>query len=262
MLAIYENYYYKNSNQEFKLFSNLEHNWYLYSDTEVEETIQNIMRGLKENKYDPGIYANILNTLIELYEIGFQEEYINQAFLIMQHNISLLTEHIYLYRGINLGDKRKINTEYVYIMHELQEKIDIRFEKAAIETIERFMLEEDGWAVNLFTYVQKNRRGLIEEIGFLSQLDETKLFEKLEKSKSHDLHAFKSCISSLYEKDSIGKALRCDKEKLIKLKEYIERLDRSKFDKIQKMNMSRLVKDIELVILLYKSDQTVSSETS
>ena len=262
MLEIYEDYYYKSNNQEFRLFSNLEHNWHLYTDIEAEEIIQKIMRGLDENKYDPGIYANILNTLWELFNIGFEEEYVKLATLKMEHNILLMEEHAYLDRGSWQNGNRTTGAGYENIIYELQAKVDTRFKMKKAEAIGQFLLEENGWAENLYIYVQNNSRVLKEEIGFLSQLDEIKLREKLENSSSRDLYAFKSCISTLYEDDSIRKALSCDENRLIKLKRDIEQLNKDQFDKIQRMNMEYIVKSIESAIALYKSAQTVDSKTS
>lgn len=137
------------------------------------------------------------------------------------------------------------------IIEDIQNEIDQHFRLHISDTMESYLEKEDSWAESLHDYVVKNRREISNEDGFLAQCNITQLAEKIGASKSYDIHAFRGCILSLYVQTSMGDALKLEREKIVELKDNIEKMDQSHFDKIKKMQIRYLILNLQKAIEVY-----------
>lgn len=259
MLIVYENEYIKKDNQELDSLRKLELNWYVSTDADIEIAITQIMNSLNEDKYDPNVYTRIINILLRLEAIGFSKEHIPCAVSKMKINLGKLTSCVHLDRGFSLDPESAYKERYVSIMDELQAEADIKLQEQSLDTIEKFLSETDSWAEDLYQYVRDNFRKVADQTGFLSSFNIDHLLDKLSKSKSFDLHAFRSCILQLYGTPPIEPALQQDGPRLIALRDGIEKLDTKGLDKVQLTQIKYLLLNLDKAIMMYNQN---GSETA
>lgn len=245
MFEIYVDEYIKPKSDQLEGFKKLECHWYLSTDDEVEEQLGKILKDLKENKYEVKFYARIISLLIDLEEEGFSEENTKVAISQMRENIEKLTYHMYLDSGYCSGSNEKKREKFKKIINELQDTIDRRFQVQMSENIEQHLLEGDGWAEDLADYVRRNKQEINRNSGFLSQMDMEYLTTKIYNSKSYDINAFRACIIEIYVRNTLGNALKEDGERIDKLLKELEKLDKTKFDRIKKMQIKYLVENLK-----------------
>lgn len=260
MLVIYENEYIKKDNQELDGLRKLELNWYVSTDADIEIAITQIMNALDEDKYDPDVYTRIINVLLRLEAIGFSKEHIPCAVSKMKINLGKRTSCVHLDRGFSLDPESEYKERYVSIMDELQVEADKKLQEQSIDTIEKFLSEADNWAENLYQYVRDNFREVANQTGFLSNFNIDHLIDKLSKSKSFDLHAFRSCILQLYGTPPIEPALQQDGPRLIVLKDGIEKLDTKGLDKVQLTQIKYLLLNLDKAIMIYDQSELEPAE--
>lgn len=260
MLVIYENEYIKKDNQELDGLRKLELNWYVSTDADIEIAITQIMNALDEDKYDPDVYTRIINVLLRLETIGFSKEHIPCAVSKMKINLGKQTSCVHLDRGFSLDPESEYKERYVSIMDELQAEADKKLQEQSIDTIEKFLSEADNWAEDLYQYVRDNFREVADQTGFLSNLNIDHLIDKLSKSKSFDLHAFRSCILQLYGTPPIEPALQQDGPRLIVLKDGIEKLDTKGLDKVQLTQIKYLLLNLDKAIMIYDQSELEPAE--
>lgn len=217
------------------------------------------MEALDADKYDPNVYTKIINILLHLEAIGFSKENIPLAVSKMKINLGKQPSCVYLDRGFSLDSEAVDKERYVSIMNELQTEANKKLQERSIDTIEKFLSETDSWAENLYQYVRDNFREVADQTGFLSKLNMDRLINKLSKSKSSDLHAFRSCILQLYGMPPIEPALQQDGPRLIALKDGIEKLDTKGFDKVQLTQIKYLLLNLDKAIMMYNQN---GSETA
>ena len=260
MLVIYENEYIKKDNQELDGLRKLELNWYVSTDADIEIAITQIMNALDEDKYDPDVYTRIINVLLRLETLGFSKEHIPCAVSKMKINLGKQTSCVHLDRGFSLDPESEYKERYVSIMDELQAEADKKLQEQSIDTIEKFLSEADNWAEDLYQYVRDNFREVADQTGFLSNLNIDHLIDKLSKSKSFDLHAFRSCILQLYGTPPIEPALQQDGPRLIVLKDGIEKLDTKGLDKVQLTQIKYLLLNLDKAIMIYDQSELEPAE--
>lgn len=251
MLEIYEDEYIKKREEEVDIFRDLEMGWYLSDDKTVDEKIEKVIEALNQNKYELKEYPRIIGLFIELEYAGFSKNIINDMLIAMKNNVKKLKKRINIgeeYSMIKEGEKRERCKE---ILADIQNEIDQQFQIHISDTMESYMEKEDSWAESLHDYVMKNRMEISNTDGFLAQFDILQLAEKICKSMSYDVHAFRGCILTLYVQTSMGDALKLEQDKVVALKERIQEMDQSQYDKIKKMQIGYLISNLQNAIEMY-----------
>ena len=80
------------------------------------------------------------------------------------------------------------------------------------------------------------------------QFNIQQLVERIVKSKSYDIHAFKGCILTLYVNHSKGEALESENDMIIELTNMIKEADQTSFDRIRKMQIGYLISNLQNAI--------------
>ena len=97
-------------------------------------------------------------------------------------------------------------------------------------------------------YVYSNKTEIYQTSGFLKQMRISALCEKVMKSNSKDINAFRSCIITLYVKGIMGEGLKKDEEALRELSDEIQKMDTEGFDRIKKMQLKYLLKNLQSAV--------------
>ena len=254
MLEVYEAEYIINIYEEVEVFRDLEHGWFLSDDKTVEEKINKVIEALNENKFEIKEYPRIISLFIELEHAGFSGEIVENMISAMKSDVKKLNKRVSIgedYSMMKDGEKRKRCKE---ILADIQKEMDQYFQIHVSDIMESYLEKEDRWAEALYDYVTKNRAELSNVDGFLSRYDISELTEKIENSKSYDIRAFRGCILILYVNSAIGNALKSEREKLVELKDRIEKMDKSGFDKIKSMQIGYLISNLQRAIEQYEGN--------
>lgn len=255
MFEMYKKEYIWKDNQQLDALRKLELYWFISSEEEVVSEIAEMTESLANNRYPFEGYTRIINILLQLKNVGFSEDYVSNVISIMKDNISKITEYVHLDRGFSLDPDSKYREQHTKIMDELQKEVDKHFQEKATNDIDYFLTQGDGWGNALYEYIQKNYQTVVKQTGFLSNLDISNLVLKLENSSACDLNAFRSCIIRLYTELPIEPALKQDEVRLVSLKQEIERIDIASLDKIQKLQINLMIKNLSRAITLYEQEK-------
>lgn len=248
MLRIFEDEYIKKSDA----FRELDSQWYILEDNEIQQKIQQIFEDLGNNIYDVKEYPRIISRFIELEQVGFSKE--NTATVIekMKSNILDLKQHINIDNGYGMLQEGENKQRYKEIIEQLQKDIDQHFREHISNTLEDYLNSEDEWGEKLEKYVYNNKTEIYQSSGFLRQINLHRLCEKIKKSKSKDINAFRSCIIALYVRGIMGDGLERDKEFIQELKEEIQAMDTKDFDKIKNMQIDYLIGNLKSAEEVFK----------
>ena len=251
MLEVYEDEYIKKREEEVDVLRDLESGWYVSDDNTVAEKIKRIIEALNQDKYEIKEYPRIIGLFIELEYAGFSNKIVSDMLIAMKKSIKNLKKRVNIgveYSMLKEGEKRERCKE---ILADIQNEIDQQFQIHLSDTMESYLEKEDSWAESLHDYVRKNRMEISNTDGFLSQFEIFQLVEKISKSMSYDIHAFRGCILGLYVQTSMGDALKLEYDKVVALKEEVEKIDQSHFDNIKKMQIGYLILNLQSAIEVY-----------
>ena len=251
MLEVYEDEYIKEREEEVDVLRDLESGWYVSDDNTVAEKIKRIIEALNQDKYEIKEYPRIIGLFIELEYAGFSNKIVSDMLIAMKNSVKNLKKRVNIgveYSMLKEGEKRERCKE---ILADIQNEIDQQFQIHLSDTMESYLEKEDSWAESLHDYVRKNRMEISNTDGFLAQFEIFQLVEKISKSMSYDIHAFRGCILGLYVQTSMGDALKLEYDKVVALKEEVEKIDQSHFDNIKKMQIGYLILNLQSAIEVY-----------
>lgn len=251
MLEVYEDEYIKKREEEVDVLRDLESGWYVSDDYTVAEKIKRIIEALNQDKYEIKEYPRIIGLFIELEYAGFSNKIVSDMLIAMKNSVKNLKKRVNIgveYSMLKEGEKRERCKE---ILADIQNEIDQQFQIHLSDTMESYLEKEDSWAESLHDYVMKNRMEISNTDGFLAQFEIFQLVEKISKSMSYDIHAFRGCILGLYVQTSMGDALKLEYDKVVALKEEVEKIDQSHFDNIKKMQIGYLILNLQSAIEVY-----------
>ena len=257
MLRVYEDMYCKKKTVESDCLHKLQSGWLTCTEAEVEESISTLLQALSEDKYNPTIYSQIIGMLLILEDAGFSKQYLQKAIESMKSNIQKLEYTIVVDSGYRIESDTGIGEKHREIVSELQQEMDRHHTETTASQIEKYISGEDGWASRLVDYLKSIQLEITNKTGFLSQINITKLSDKLIGSTARDIHFFRICINSIYKEGSIGIALSDEAPLLDELYNKIKESDIHLLDKIQKLQIRYLLKNIESVRELYEAKPEV-----
>ena len=200
MFEIFEDTYIKKSDA----FRELDAQWYILEDSDVQQKMKQVIEDLGNDIYEFKEYQRIIGRFVELEQIGFPQENTNIVIEKMRENIFKSGQHIDIDNGYGLlqeGDKKQ---RYKEIIERLQKEINQHFKDNISNTIEDYLSLEAEWGERLEKYVYSNQTEIYQSSGFLKQMSLSMLCEKIKKSNSRDIDAFRNCILTLYVKGIMG----------------------------------------------------------
>ena len=232
-------------NKKGDAFRELDAKWYIFEEDEVQQKIQQIFEDLENNIYEFKEYPRIVGRFVELEQAGFPRENMDILIEKMKSNVFRLKQHMNIDNGYGLLQEGDNKQRYKEIVEQLQKDIDQHFKEHTSHTLKDYLNLEEGWGEKLEKYVYANKTEIYQSSGFLRQINIDKLCEKIKKSKSKDIHAFRSCIIVLYVRGIMGDGLEQDEERLQELCNGIEAMETKDFDKIKKMQIKYLLENLK-----------------
>lgn len=255
MFELFANEYLRKNSPEKEAFAELDSHWYELTDIVIEKKIDIILKGLENGAYDVKEYTRIINRFLELQEHGFPEDNTIKMIENMKISLSKLSHHIDIDNGYGVmyeGDRRN---KYQRIVTELQKAIDQKFQNNYSNILDSYLTMKEGWGEKMENYVFHNKDEICSSEGFLGKLDFKKLCKQIEKATSKDLHAFRSCIISLYARDVLGKALEEESMLLSELRQCVENINTGGFDRIKKMQIKFLIENLKTGEEVYSANK-------
>ena len=225
--------------------------WYVSDDNTVDKKIKRIIEALNQDKYEIKEYPRIIGLFIELEYAGFSNKIVSDMLIAMKNSVKNLKKRVNIGVEYSMLKKKKKRERCKEILADIQNEIDQQFQIHLSDTMESYLEKEDSWAESLHDYVRKNRMEISNTDGFLAQFEIFQLVEKISKSMSYDIHAFRGCILGLYVQTSMGDALKLEYDKVVALKEEVEKIDQSHFDNIKKMQIGYLILNLQSAIEVY-----------
>lgn len=255
MFELFANEYLRMGSPEKEAFAELDSHWYELTDIVIEEKIDIILKGLENGAYDVKEYPRIINRFLELQEHGFPKDDTLKMIENMKISLSKLSHHIDIDNGYGVmyeGDRRN---KYQKIVTELQKAIDQKFQNNYTNILDSYLSIKEGWGEKMKNYVSHNKNEICSSEGFLGKLDFEKLCKQIEGATSKDLHAFRSCIISLYARGILGKALEEESMLLSELRQCVENINTGGFDRIKKMQIKFLIENLKTGEEVYSANK-------
>ncbi|MGU8873428.1 hypothetical protein ACV3VS_14720, partial [Clostridium perfringens] len=227
----------KNSNLD-KLKS-----WYILSELEVKEVIEEILKDIKLGKDDSSQFGEIIRILIILNHIGFEEQYINRAKDAMKESISAndKTIEIFLFEDTfssNSEENKVMEKKFNLIINEINDVFYNRdnnvYKDQAMGIIKSDKFIEEIKGLN---YNKRNDKLRNIFINFDIDLLVIRI-ESLNNKEFYDFRMFFSLID--FKKEDI--------EFLKYFSVQIEKVELSSFDLIKVKNWNMLKSDVKFKI--------------
>ena len=249
MFEIFENEYIQKSDA----FRELDTKWYILEDSDVQQKMQQVIEDLGNDIYEFKEYQRIIGRFVELEQIGFPEENTNVVIEKMKENIFKSGQHINIDNGYGLLQEGNKKQRYKEIIDQLQKEIDQNFKEHISNTIEDYLSLETEWGECLEKYVYSNKTEIYQSSGFLKQMSLSVLCEKIKNSNSKDIDAFRECIITLYVRGIMGDGLKKDEGVLRELSDEIQKMHTDDFDRIKKMQVKYLIKNLQSAIEMFEN---------
>ena len=227
----------KNSNLD-KLKS-----WYILSELEVKEVIEEILKDIKSGKDDSSQFGEIIRILIILNHIGFEEQYINRAKDAMKKSISAndKTIEIFLFEDTfssNSEENKVMEEKFTLIINEINDVFYNRdnnvYKDQAMGIIKSDKFIEE---INGLNYNKRNDKLRNIFINFDIDLLVSRM-ESLNNKEFCDFRMFFSLID--FKKEDI--------EFLKYFSVQIEKVELSSFDLIKVKNWNMLKNNVKFKI--------------
>lgn len=220
--------------------------WWEMHDEEVNINIEKIFEKVKNNEYSLSIYPKIIELFIELVNIEFDENIIDDMKDLMIHNIESnkykdgrLDDYNKHFHGAKI--KEDLLEKYKNIIKDIREKLDESKSKTKKITINEILEDKDEWGLNLYDYVYENYKYANDKNeGIFSVIDVQLLIDRIKKGNSYNIRYLLYTINSFYKDDGLNKYFIKDIENLNNIKNQISSIKDNEKDKIKKYALKDL----------------------
>ena len=213
----------------------------------------NEIKSLLENKkFAFDVYETIVSYFINLEEIGFNEDYLDEIIEIMKKNIQENDENdkINFYSTQIIDDEKK-RTRYNQVMNQLKAEVDKLNNKSYYDKLGG-ILDEPNWSKELYLYVYNNCKKIIEKDVFLSIIDIEHFSQKLASASPKDISMVRTIINAIYSNGKLNKEYPL----LIELKNKILETGNEGYDIVKNFQINGLVNDIEKITEFKETNET------
>lgn len=220
--------------------------WWEMHDEEVNINIEKIFEKVKNNEYSLSIYPKIIELFIELVNIEFDENIIDDMKDLMIHNIESnkykdgrLDDYNKHFHGAKI--KEDLLEKYKNIIKDIREKLDESKSKTKKITINEILEDKDEWGLKLYDYVYENYKYANDKNeGIFSVIDVQLLIDRIKKGNSYNIRYLLYTINSFYKDDGLNKYFIKDIENLNNIKNQISSIKDNEKDKIKKYALKDL----------------------
>lgn len=235
-------------------YSNLSFNtlkeWFYMEDEEIEQKLYILKEEIQEKRYEIGNFKNIIVTLLQLSNNGFDvnvQDYIELFKTIMNETTyNCKDEVLRIYT-----DEPKFGQEYNEMIKPLAQILNANSDKGKSADINEVFKEEENWGEKFEMYCNSKRNEIIEDKKFLCYLDIEKCTDMLKKSDVKNLYNFLYGIESVYSFSNLNEFFKNDISKIESLLNKIEEIRQLTNKKTRKLALSdiedKLKRYLELI---------------
>jgi len=226
-------------------------NWTHLEDERIKSLINTIVMEIKENKYPPLYFKNLIGLLMQLEDAGFEISY-DEVIPSMQSYLKNSKETVTVDDLSIFGSDYNTTKKYKSITKPLID-IVIRKDVESKKIINDCLNLTKLWGKTFAENCKNNREGYLLDKKFFYYLDVKKIIEKLSISTVEDVYDFISGINTIYNFSNLSEFFRNDIEKITL---FLKLLD------IESLSSSKITKKIALTTLkskLEKIKKTIES---
>ena len=202
--------------------------YYDYEDEQIVEAINILKKKLQEKEYDISLYSKIVASMIEVKNVGFAQDYLDEIIDIMKKNIDeadgeeiIIDVHDRFHFESEDEQKKK---EFNSIMLKLRKHLLGKNKEKNISEIDNILKSGEGWGEKLGDYYFLKQNEILKSGSFIKDFDMEELLELLTISKTRDVADFTRTINSVYSFSNIKEFYANDSENLRVLKKGIEKV--------------------------------------
>lgn len=171
---------------------------YYYQTQEwCEEQLDKMIKQLKTNKYPISLYGKIIMAIQRLIDLGFDEQYMNEAKKWMLENISNSGEVEEIDPDLWFVEDREFRNRVIAIVADINEAIKNHTETASRENVID-ILKNDDWIAKLKKYVNPNDLRYVQDISVFSKAPSAQWLKNMHKASPKDIDDFRELLEYIY----------------------------------------------------------------
>lgn len=178
-------------------YSQLYNEYYIRTQSWVEEKIEQVLGKLKNNEYRFNLYAKMLMVFLHLKECGFSEEIVSKAETYMIENAKQSEKERILDDFIP-SENPEIIEKCRGIIQKINREVRAAKENSWQRAIQDILQKEESWGRELEVYWNNNRQNIPFDVQLLSSVDAEALAEKILHSDSENIYQFRLFLDGLY----------------------------------------------------------------
>lgn len=225
-------------------------NWWMLSEEEIDQNLQNICSLLAKKEYDFEIYPKILRLLSRFEVIGLDTKEINNILDQMIDNIKTCGESEI--RDIDFYDEfiddENVSEKYLEYVEILKSSMFSQRTKHRLKVIEE-CLGDENLGEKLYEFVATTSS--TKEQSYIKDINIDDLYRKIIQSDNKNLVRFIQSFSRIYHFSNVKDYYSEDIANLEVLLEKLKDTDLSKFDVIKTYNLKEFIKILEKKIELF-----------
>ncbi|WP_338506066.1 P-loop NTPase fold protein [Turicibacter sp. KK003] len=224
--------------------------WYTYTEVEVNEALNKVLDKLVNNEYTVTQYQSLANSIIDLYNAGFEGVHIDRVYNQIKKNIESFPLSILNDLNFKRLGHRYYGSRALSLVKGLNEKVNEVIYADRKVKLEQ-CLRESGWGEKLYDMVQETTVPLEERI-FMKGINIEDLYQAILNASNKDLAYLRYSIYDFYRYNNINQYYKDDIPSITKLIDKLKNTDENKCDAVKKINIKLLLEILEDKLELLK----------
>lgn len=226
-------------------------NWYCLEDNVVEIYIDEIYSLIKEKKYSPKRFPEILNLLNIMVSAGFDRYNIDDDILIMMIKQIEESRLYYNYdeRVFGMYDDQELMERYNGYIEKLKLAVRQENRNKDTEQINKCLQNIEAWGSDLVSFYNSIKREHQNINGLLCKIDLSKLKYNIENSNTNELYKFREFLLSVYNSYDIHQ-LKEDKDVINDLIIFVDGIESKSTSKTKRKNLQWLKENLTKIVNL------------
>lgn len=171
--------------------------YYYQTQAWCEEQLDKMIKQLKANKYPISLYGKIIMAIQRLIDLGFDEQYMNEAKKWMLENISNSGEVEEIDPDLWFVEDREFRNRVIAIVADINEAIKNHTETASRENVID-ILKKDDWIAKLKKYVNPNDLRYVQDISVFSKAPSAQWLKNMHEASPKDIDDFRELLEYIY----------------------------------------------------------------
>lgn len=171
--------------------------YYYQTQAWCEEQLDKMIKQLKTNKYPISLYGKMIMAIQRLIDLGFDEQYMNEAKKWMLENISNSGEVEEIDPDLWFVEDREFRNRVIAIVADINEAIKNHTETASRENVID-ILKNDDWIAKLKKYVNPNDLRYVQDISVFSKAPSAQWLKNMHKASPKDIDDFRELLEYIY----------------------------------------------------------------